>query len=98
MTPGGRATPPGDATDDARLDEPVGGLTAGTRHHVQDEQEESLPRMRERGSRKQVQDLAALASKVRADQAAPDRPPANMVPDPDVRLIDLMRDALGTRR
>lgn len=86
-----------------RYAELVRTLIDDIRHHVQEEESDLLPRLREACSREELVDLGekVLAAKesapTRPHPAAPDTPPANRLLDPGVGMIDRMRDALVGR-
>ncbi|GAA3726410.1 hemerythrin superfamily protein [Spinactinospora alkalitolerans] len=88
---------------DARFEELLATLIRDIRHHVSDEENDLLPRLREACSQ---QELAELGQKVlqakknaptRPHPSAPDTPPANRILDPGAGMIDRMRDALTGR-
>ncbi|GAA4846635.1 hemerythrin domain-containing protein [Saccharopolyspora rosea] len=73
------------------------------RHHVADEENDLFPRLRQLCDADQLRDLGAKiamakeSAPTRPHPAGPDRPPANMLLDPGIGLIDRMRDALSGR-
>ncbi|GAA1750560.1 MULTISPECIES: hemerythrin domain-containing protein [Streptomonospora] len=86
---------------DPRFEELLSTLMSDIRHHVQDEENDLLPRLREACGQ---QELAELGSKVlqakewaptRPHPNAPDTPPANRILDPGAGLVDRMRDAVS---
>jgi hemerythrin superfamily protein len=88
---------------DQRYDQLLTKLMADVRHHIQDEEQDLLPRLREACS---ADELAELGEKVinakkfaptRPHPAAPDTPPANLILAPGAGLIDRLRDALSGR-
>lgn len=88
---------------DPRFDERLRTLMADIRHHVQDEENDLLPRLREACSPEKLNELGAqvLRAKEKAPTrphpSAPDTPPANRILDPGAGMIDRMRDALTGR-
>ncbi|MEV6898764.1 hemerythrin domain-containing protein [Amycolatopsis sp. NPDC051372] len=78
-------------------------LMEDIRHHVKDEEEDLLPKLRAACTPEQLQDLGkkVLAAKehapTRPHPAAPDRPPANLVLDRGAAFVDKIRDALTGR-
>jgi hemerythrin superfamily protein len=91
-----------DATD-PKFDELVGKLMEDIRHHLQDEEKDLLPKLREACDAAELRDLgqkfehAKKMAPTRPHPSAPDRPPANKILGPGVGLIDRMRDALTGR-
>ena len=87
----------------------TGKLIDAIRHHVEDEEKDLLPKLRDACDACDACDAAELrelgekfehAKKMaptRPHPAAPDRPPANKILGPGVGLIDRMRDALSGR-
>lgn len=94
-----------DGLDPARpeFDDLVGRLIDEIRHHVEDEENDLLPRLREACTEEQLEDLGAkvLEAKrnapTRPHPAAPDTPPANKILDAGAGVVDRMRDRLGGR-
>jgi|SRR4051794_17891677 hemerythrin superfamily protein len=88
---------------DPKFDVLVGKLIEDIRHHLQDEENDLLPKLRDACDAGQLRDLGekfARAKKMaptRPHPAAPDRPPANKILDPGAGLIDRVRDALSGR-
>jgi hemerythrin superfamily protein len=88
---------------DPRFDELVGELIADIRHHLKDEEEDLLPKLRKKCSQQDLRDLgekfqrAKRMAPTRPHPSAPDKPPANKILGPGVGLIDKMRDALTNR-
>lgn len=89
---------------DARFEELLGKLMTEVRNHVEGEESELFPKLREACSES---DLVELGQKIRdaKDSAptrphpsAPDKPPMNKILDPGVGLVDRMRDALSGRQ
>jgi hemerythrin superfamily protein len=91
-----------DATD-PRFDELLGKLIADVRHHIEDEEGDLLPRLREACSAEELQELgmkvlrAKKTAPTRPHPSAPDTPPGNLILGPGVGLIDRVRDALSGR-
>lgn len=91
-----------DSTD-PKFPELVGKLIADIRHHLEDEEEDLLPKLRAACDPEQLGELgrkfeqAKKMAPTRPHPAAPDRPPANRVLDPGAGLIDRVRDALSGR-
>jgi hemerythrin superfamily protein len=89
--------------EDPRFDHLLGELMKDIRHHIEDEEKDLLPKLQEACSREELRDLGAKvvrAKKIaptRPHPSAPDRPPANLILDPGVGMIDRLRDALGKR-
>jgi hemerythrin superfamily protein len=90
-------------TEDADFDRLVGELMKDVRHHIEDEEGDLLPKMRDACG---TEDLTELGKKfdnakkmapTRPHPSAPDKPPANKILGPGVGLIDRMRDALSGR-
>ncbi len=73
------------------------------RHHVGDEEQDLLPRLKNNCTPEQLQDLgtkfllAKDSAPTRPHPSAPDRPPANLILDPGVGMVDRLRDALAGR-
>jgi hemerythrin superfamily protein len=89
--------------DDSRYDELVRQLIGDIRHHIEDEEEDLLPKLREACSEEQLRLLSekfqrgkALAP-TRPHPSAPDHPPANKILNSGVGLVDRLRDALTGR-
>jgi len=91
-----------DATD-PKFTERVDTLIADIRHHLKDEEEDLLPKLRKACSQQDLRDLgekferAKRMAPTRPHPSAPDKPPANKILGPGVGLIDKMRDALTKR-
>jgi hemerythrin superfamily protein len=89
--------------DDARFDELLAKLMADVRHHIDDEEEDLLPRLQAACSQEQLEDLGAKVTRAkklaptRPHPSAPDEPPANKLLAPGAALVDRMRDALTGR-
>lgn len=92
-----------DATD-RKFDELVGSLIKDVRHHIQDEENDLLPKLREACGADELRELgekferAKKMAPTRPHPSAPDRPPANKILGPGVGLIDRMRDAVTGRQ
>lgn len=86
--------------DDERYRAKVAVLMEGVRHHVKEEEQEMLPRLRQAFAAKDLKelgDLMAQAKRVaptRPHPAAPDAPPGNLVAGALSALLDRTRDAL----
>jgi hemerythrin superfamily protein len=91
-----------DSTD-PRFDTEVARLAAAIRHHVQDEETDLFPRLREACSREELLELghrveaAKKIAPTRPHPMAPDRPPFNKLLAPGTGLVDRVRDALSGR-
>ena len=91
------------ADDDAEFDKLVGELMKDIRHHIEDEEGDLLPKLREACDAKDLGKLGEQFEKAkkmaptRPHPSAPDKPPANKILGPGVGLIDRMRDALSGR-
>lgn len=89
---------------DARYDGLVRDLIADIRHHLQDEEEDLLPKLRAACDADELRELgqkfqqAKKLAPTRPHPSAPDKPPANRILDPGAGLIDRMRDALTGRK
>lgn len=87
---------------DPRFDELVTRLIADVRHHIDDEESDLLPRLRETCSPDDLIDLGdkVTAAKKRAPThphpSAPDTPPLNKLLAPGAGLVDRLRDALSS--
>lgn len=93
---------PLDASD-PRFDDVVGQLIDDVRHHFEDEERDLLPALRARCSEAELRDLgrkvivAKDSAPTRPHPGMPDRPPANLILDAGVSIIDKVRDALNVR-
>jgi hemerythrin superfamily protein len=89
--------------DDQQFDELVDKLMKDIRHHIEDEEGDLLPKLRQACSEADLRELGEKFEKAkkmaptRPHPAAPDRPPANKILGPGAGLIDRMRDALTGR-
>ena len=78
-------------------------LIKDIRHHVEDEESDLLPRLRDACDGPELTELgkkferAKKAAPTRPHPSAPDKPPANKILAPGVGLIDRMRDVLTGR-
>lgn len=87
--------------EDPRFEELLGTLMSDIRHHVEDEENDLLPRLRESCSKDELQQLgskvlrAKESAPTRPHPTAPDTPPANRILDPGAGLVDRMRDSLA---
>jgi hemerythrin superfamily protein len=87
----------------AEYDSVVQALIAEVREHIQDEERNLFPRLREACSVEQLADLGAKIDRAkriaptRPHPSAPDRPPANKLLAPGAGLVDRVRDALSRR-
>lgn len=97
--------------DEERFDAKVMVLIESVRHHVEEEEGEMFPKVREAIGRKELQELGQTMEKARKaaptkpHPKAPDEPPANLVTGPGAGLIDRTKDVatgktglLGRRR
>jgi hemerythrin superfamily protein len=90
-------------SDDPRFDELVRKLMKDIRHHIEDEEGDLLPALRQACSADDLRELgekfehAKKMAPTRPHPAAPDHPPANKILGPGAGLIDRMRDALSGR-
>lgn len=88
---------------DPRFDERVRELIADIRHHLKDEENDLLPRLRDACDATELRELGAKFARAkkmaptRPHPAATYRPPANKILGPDVGLIDRVRDAITGR-
>jgi hemerythrin superfamily protein len=89
--------------EDAKFDELTRKLIDAIRHHVEDEEKDLLPKLRDACDAAELRELgekfqnAKKVAPTRPHPAAPDHPPANKILGPGVGLIDRMRDALSGR-
>lgn len=90
--------------DDPSFETTLGTLIGDIRHHVKDEEESLLPRMRDNCSPTELAELghkvlrAKEVAPTRPHPAAPDKPPANLILGPGAGIVDRVRDALSTRK
>jgi hemerythrin superfamily protein len=79
-------------------------LIEDVRHHMSEEEENLLPRLKEACDRDELQDLGhkVMAAKefapTRPHPNAPDTPPANLILGPGIGFIDKIRDTLSRRK
>lgn len=89
---------------DPRFDELLGQLMAEIRKHVAEEEGELLPQLVAAATPEQLTQITAAFLQSRAGAptrphpAAPDKPPANLILDYGVGLVDRLRDKLSRRR
>ena len=89
--------------DDPKFDELTRNLIDTIRHHVEDEEKDLLPKLREACNPETLRELgekfenSKKLAPTRPHPSAPDRPPANKILAPGLGLIDRMRDALSGR-
>ncbi|CAM03446.1 hemerythrin HHE cation binding domain-containing protein [Saccharopolyspora erythraea NRRL 2338] len=89
--------------DSADFDRLVRKLISEIRHHIEDEESDLFPRLRDVCSPQYLQEMgdkivqAKKIAPTRPHPGAPDRPPANKLLDPGVGMIDRIRDALTGR-
>jgi hemerythrin superfamily protein len=87
--------------DDPRFNVLLGDLMNTIRHHIEDEERDLLPKLREACSEDDLRDLGAKVMRAkkmaptRPHPSAPDKPPANLILNPGTGLIDRLRDALS---
>jgi hemerythrin superfamily protein len=87
-----------------RFDELVASLIEDIRHHLRDEEDDLLPKLRAACDADELVTLgekfarAKKTAPTRPHPSAPDRPPANKILAPGVGLIDKVRDGLAGRR
>lgn len=90
-------------SDGSEFDALVGQLIKDIRHHIQDEEGDLLPKLRDACDSAELGELgtkfqnAKKVAPTRPHPSAPDQPPANKILGPGVGLIDRMRDALTGR-
>ncbi len=88
---------------DPKFDELVRKLIEDIRHHIEGEEGDLLPKLRNACDVAELTELgkkfeqAKKMAPTRPHPSAPDRPPANKILGPGVGLIDRMRDALTGR-
>jgi hemerythrin superfamily protein len=88
---------------DPKFDALVSTLIAAIRHHIEDEETDLLPRLRDACDGAELTELgkkferAKKMAPTHPHPSAPDKPPANKILGPGVGLIDRMRDALTGR-
>lgn len=90
-------------TQNPEFDQPLRKLISDIRHHVEEEERELCPELQPSCSPEQLMDLGSKiimvkqSAPTRPHPSAPDRPPANMILDPGVGMVDRLRDALSGR-
>lgn len=88
---------------DAKFDQLVGKLVKEIRHHIEDEEQDLLPKLQSTCTPEELQELGEKVVKAkkmaptRPHPMAPDKPPANKILGPGAGLVDRMRDALSGR-
>ena len=88
---------------DPKFDADLTQLMSVIRHHIQDEETDLFPRLRQGCSTEELQELgrkveaAKKAAPTRPHPSAPDRPPFNKLLGPGTALVDRLRDALSKR-
>ncbi|MFF5986904.1 hemerythrin domain-containing protein [Prauserella flavalba] len=91
-----------DATD-PKFDRLLSNLMDSIRHHVEDEENDLLPRLRAACSEEELRELgekvlrAKAKAPTRPHPQSPQKPPANRILDPGAGLIDRIRDKLSGR-
>jgi hemerythrin superfamily protein len=86
-----------------RFDELFRSVTADIRHHVQEEENDLFPKVRQGISEQELADLGNAmqqlqsAAPTRPHPRAPDQPPANVIAGPGAALVDRIRDAIRSR-
>ncbi|HJQ48606.1 MAG TPA: hemerythrin domain-containing protein [Amycolatopsis sp.] len=86
---------------DPRFQQLLGKLMNAIRHHVEDEEAVLLSKLQRACTPEELRDLGEKVERAkrfaptRPHPGAPDRPPANLILDPGMGLIDRMRDALS---
>ncbi|WP_199430542.1 hemerythrin domain-containing protein [Qaidamihabitans albus] len=89
---------------DPKFDQLLGQLMDSIRHHVEDEENDLLPKLQNSMSEEELRDLGEKVLKAkekaptRPHPGAPDKPPANRILDPGAGLIDQIRDRLSGRQ
>lgn len=82
------------------FDQQLSGLINDVRHHVQDEEQDSLPQLERACDHDTLVQLgekmerAKLTAPTRAHPSAPNTPPLNKILAPGAGLVDRVRDAL----
>lgn len=88
---------------DAEFDPTVRQLISEVREHIEDEEHNLFPRLRQACSQEQLADLGAKVDRAkklaptRPHPSAPNTPPANKLLAPGAGMVDRMRDALSDR-
>jgi hemerythrin superfamily protein len=94
--------------EDLKVEEPefdakLSHLISTIRHHVQDEETDLFPRLRQACSAEELQELGRKVETIkkfaptRPHPSAPDHPPLNKLLGPGAGLVDRLRDALSKR-
>ncbi|GAB3661341.1 hemerythrin domain-containing protein [Glycomyces tarimensis] len=89
--------------DDPDFEPRLSELMSSIRHHVEEEESDLLPRLREACSAEELRDLGHKVQKAkefaptRPHPSAPDKPPANLILGPGAGFIDKIRDTLTGR-
>jgi hemerythrin superfamily protein len=89
--------------DDPRFDELVRKVIDDVRHHLDEEEKDLFPRLRQACTPQQLVELggkvqqAKKIAPTRPHPAAPDHPPYNKLLAPGAGLVDRLRDALTHR-
>jgi transcription termination factor NusB len=87
----------------AAFDQLMSNLISDVRHHIEEEEQDLLPKLQSACSAEQLRDLgqkvlqAKAIAPTRPHPGAPDTPPANRILDPGAGLVDRMRDRLTGR-
>jgi hemerythrin superfamily protein len=85
--------------DAERFDAKVTVLIESVRHHVEEEEGDMFPKVREALGRKELQELGAVMEKAkgispkRPHPKAPDTPPGNLIAGPSAAAVDGVRKA-----
>jgi hemerythrin superfamily protein len=88
---------------DSRFDQLLGQLISAIREHVEHEENDLFPRMREHVDQADLQTLgqqvvsAKESAPTRPHPSSPDKPPMNRILEPGAGLVDRMRDSLSGR-
>lgn len=83
--------------DAERFDAKVTVLIESVRHHVEEEEGDMFPKVREALGRKELQELGAVMEKAKAispkrpHPKAPDTPPGNLIAGPSAAAVDGVR-------
>lgn len=90
-------------TDDSGLDAMVGNLIQEVRHHVEEEETDILPPIRERLDGQRLEEIgdeleqAKGRAPTRPHPNAPDTPPGNKILGPAAAIVDRVRDRAQDR-
>jgi hemerythrin superfamily protein len=88
---------------DAQFDRLIGAVVSEVRHHMHEEERLVLPRLRDRCSAEELQELGRMMLKAkdsaptRPHPSSPHKPPANLILRVGLSVIDWLRDALSGR-